>query len=239
MIGILLIISCIIKGNGDDFDDSDVSDDEDDDDHYRGFYKCNLERDMLRLSESESSSAACSSDDGGAISPPPSPLVAPSNQPSDTNLLQVPAGTSQSASTPSPTPSGDETLVKSDSCRSLSDQQLRHSSSSVMNDLAATPTIKPAAIDDDEITVQEDAAKSNKTSSRKKRNKRIKQHSRQLEFSKSKTTKEVTNTNSSPIQSSDTQSDCLTDSNKLNSISDENNLQSKRIKIITKNKGYP
>ena len=193
---------------------------------------------MLRLSESESSSAACSSDDGGAISPPPSPLVAPSNQPSETNLLQVPAGTSQSASTPSPTPSGDETLVKSDSCRSLSDQQLRHSSSSVMNDLAATPTIKPAAMDDDEITVQEDAAKSNKTSSRKKRNKRIKQHSRQLEFSKSKT-KEATNTNSSPIQSSDTRSDCLTESNKQNSISDENNLQSKRIKITTPKKYNP
>lgn len=115
-------------GNG-DFDSDDEEDEVEEDEEYCGYYNCNLERGVLMLSESDSSSS--SNDDetvkqkqSGPVPPPPSIVVISPGQ-------HVMLSSSSSAA--------DETLIKSDSCKSLPKiDDVKTSSMAVM----VTPAVK-------------------------------------------------------------------------------------------------
>lgn len=101
-------------GNG-DFDSDDEEDEvdgeeEEDEEEYCGYYNCNLERGVLMLSESDSSSSSNDDDEASRKTvqnqPPPSIVVISPGQ-----HVGVMLSSSSSAA--------DETLIKSDSCKSL------------------------------------------------------------------------------------------------------------------------
>lgn len=113
-VNIILLIS---QGDEDDFNDSDSEDA-----NYRGFFKCNLDRDILRLPDYDACSSSSpdsqlslplvsSSSDNAAV------LVSSSQQ--RLHDMCAAAAEPRGLLSPSSTSLANETLVKSDSCKSL------------------------------------------------------------------------------------------------------------------------